>query len=173
MHPEFKTVGVFNGLPDEALEFLSSRTTVKVVPPGTVIVKEGETGDSFFLIGAGIVRVFKTAPNSVEVDLTLLGNGDFFGEMCLLETLPRSATVQADTETRLFCVSLKAFLDLYEQMPKHYSALLHNIAKDLANRLRRINEAYFKQMAGQKDSSQKSAEKPTAKAKVKRPRKKE
>ena len=74
--------------------------------------------------------------------LARLKAGDFFGEMCILETLPRVATVQAVAETRLFSISSLTFLKLYDAMPAQYGLLLLNLARDLSRRLRRLDEAF-------------------------------
>ncbi|MBI3875106.1 MAG: cyclic nucleotide-binding protein, partial [Verrucomicrobia bacterium] len=61
---------------------------------------------------------------------------------CILETLPRVATVQAVTETHLLWMSSLAFLHLYERLPAQYGLLVLNIARDLSRRLRRLDERF-------------------------------
>ncbi len=62
--------------------------------------------------------------------------------MCLLETLPRVATVQAISASVLLRLSAMAFLDLYEAQPEQHSILILNLARDLSRRLRRLDEAF-------------------------------
>src|SRR5438445_10258952 len=109
------------GWPDEAaVSFLSQRAIESRTAPGSVIVHEGEVGNRFFLIREGAVRVCKNFGKPNEVELTKLGKGDFFGEMCILETLPRSATVQAIVDCQLYTLGSLVFYHLYEEMPSQY-----------------------------------------------------
>jgi CRP-like cAMP-binding protein len=62
--------------------------------------------------------------------------------MCILETLPRAATVRAFEATSLDALSSMAFYELYRAMPEQYSILVLNIARDLSRRLRRLDEIY-------------------------------
>ena len=71
-----------------------------------------------------------------------MGVGDFFGEMCILETLPRAATVLAVTDATLYSLTSMAFYHLYEVMPGQYSILVLNIARDLSRRLRHLDDVF-------------------------------
>jgi CRP/FNR family cyclic AMP-dependent transcriptional regulator len=133
---------IFVGLTDVGLELLSKRAEREDVPPICPIVSEGEPGKTFYLISSGIVRVCKGLGTGKEVELARLGDGDFFGEMCILETLPRAATVQSLTETKLISLSSMDFLKLYEEVPKDYAILLLNIARDLSRRLRNLDTKF-------------------------------
>jgi len=74
--------------------------------------------------------------------LARLGPHDFFGEMCILETLPRSASVQAITDTTAFALSSLDFLYLYEKLPAEYGILVLNLARDLSRRIRHLDEEF-------------------------------
>lgn len=142
MDPVVKTVPIFAGLSDAALELLMERARLSSGAPGAVIVREGEVGNRMFLIAAGSVRVCKRYGQPDELELARLKNGDFFGEMCILETLPRSATVYALSPTTLYSLSSMDFYYLYQAMPDQYSLLVLNIARDLSRRLRHLDEAF-------------------------------
>jgi CRP-like cAMP-binding protein len=62
--------------------------------------------------------------------------------MCILETLPRSATVQAMVDSTLLSLSSVTFYHLYHEMPAQHSILVVNIARDLSRRLRHLDEAF-------------------------------
>jgi CRP-like cAMP-binding protein len=89
-----------------------------------------------------MVRVCKRFDRADEVELARLRAGNFFGEMCILETLPRAATVQAVPATRLYTLSSQTFYHLFKTMPDQYSLLLLNIARDLSRRLRHLDDLY-------------------------------
>ena len=133
-------VRVLNGLSEKALGLLSSQAERHVIPPGTVFVKEEETGNRMFLIESGAVRVFKNRKGK-EVELAVLKTGDCFGEGCILTTLPRMASVQSTIETVVYSLSSMAFYRLYQTMPDQYSILVLNIARELSRRLRELDDS--------------------------------
>jgi CRP-like cAMP-binding protein len=112
------------------------------VPADGVIVREGEPGNQLFLIVSGSVRVCKRFGQPDQVELAQLNTGDFFGEMCILETLPRAATVQSVSQTTLSALPSLAFYDLFRANPEQYSILILNIARDVSRRLRRLDEIF-------------------------------
>lgn len=135
-------VPIFAGLNEQALKVLTDRAREETFDSGSLVFREGEPGNRFFLIATGGVRVVKNFDQPDALELARLGVGEFFGEMCILETLPRSATVQADGACTLFSLGSTSFLPLYETMPDQYSILLLNIARDLSRRIRRLDEVF-------------------------------
>lgn len=137
-----QSVPIFTGVSLPALELLSSKATIYRHAEGAVILREGETGRQMFVILAGAVRVQKQTVAGEHVELARLITGDFFGEMCILDTMPRSATVTSLQDTILLGLSCMAFLTLYEQMPKDYGLVVLNIARDLSRRLRKLDALF-------------------------------
>lgn len=137
-----KNVPIFAGLEEAAINLLWERAVETRVPAGSAIVREGEIGNRFFLVGKGSVTVCKHCGQPIEIELARLGVGDFFGEMCILETLPRAATVLAVTDATLYSLTSMAFYHLYEVMPGQYSILVLNIARDLSRRLRHLDDVF-------------------------------
>jgi CRP-like cAMP-binding protein len=74
--------------------------------------------------------------------LATLGPKDFFGEMCIVDTLPRCATIQANEPSRVIGISSMAFYTLYKTMPAQHSVLVVNIARDLSRRLRALDTIF-------------------------------
>lgn len=142
MEPLLPSVSLFGGLNDPALKLLGREAHRVTVKAGLPILKEGETGNQLFLIESGSVRVCKRFGQPDETELDRLGHGEFFGEMCILETLPRSATVHALGDVVLFRVSSMAFYHLHLEMPDQFCLLVLNIARDLSRRLRRLDEIF-------------------------------
>ena len=112
------------------------------VPAGDVIAREGETNDCMYLIEAGEVCIITNFNTPDAVTLAVLGAGEFFGEMCILDTQPRSATGIAAGQTTVVSVASSAFYHLYQEMPKQHSILLLNIARDLSRRLRHLDAVF-------------------------------
>lgn len=98
--------------------------------PGEVIVRENTLGNSAYIIESGKVEVFKNIGNQ-RIVFTKLGKGSIFGEMCLVDNSPRSATVIALEETTVTILSKSNFQQFLKQNPA-----AHTIFKVLADRLR-------------------------------------
>jgi MFS family permease len=96
---------IFAPLPPATLEQLADRLQQVRVPAGDVIVRQGETGDRFYLIEAGTVGVSVDGQPAHE-----LGPGEGFGEIALLRNVPRTATVTARTDAVLYALERDAFV---------------------------------------------------------------
>ena len=103
---------------------------------GDVLVREDDLATrGFYLILEGSAKVVLSGPDGREAVLALLEEGDFFGEMSLLDGDPRSATVRATTEIRLVLLRRPSFMDLLQKHPEISIALL----TALSSRLRQAN----------------------------------
>jgi CRP-like cAMP-binding protein len=142
MKPLLCQVPIFAGLDDDALRIFLDHAQKVEVPAGGIIAREGETNHCMFLIEAGAVQILKNHETPDSTQLAVLGPGEFCGEMCILETLPRAATMVASVPTKVVSVPSMAFYRLYEKLPKQYGILLLNIARDLSRRLRHLDEAF-------------------------------
>ena len=142
MRDLIQRVPIFAGLEEKALDLLLEHTKTQEYPESRVIVCEGETCNSMFIIGGGSVRLFKNFGKANQIELASLCSKDFFGESCILDTLPRMATVQAASPTTVFTISSMGFHHLYQKMPAQHSILLLNIARDLSRRIRALDEVF-------------------------------
>ena len=102
---------------------------------GDTIVREGEPGAEMFIIQEGKVAVTKKIGDT-DVFLATLERGDFFGEMSLLESQPRSATVRALVPTRLVAVRAGELLMKFRRDPTFAFEMLQR----LSGRVRQLNE---------------------------------
>ena len=135
-------VPIFAGLEDEALRSLLEHTEKREFEEDAIVACEGEACNKLFIIGSGSVRLFKHFGKSQQIEIATLGVKDFIGESCILDTLPRMATVVAASPTTVFTISSMAFHHLYQKMPAQHSILLLNIARDLSRRIRALDEVY-------------------------------
>lgn len=132
-----RDIGLFGGLDDETLQLLARELPTHTFEAGDVIVEEGDTSREMFVIIGGELEVVKRGPKGGEFRVALFGPGDWFGEMSILDVMPRSATVRAVAPTMLLSIT-NEHVDklLYRQNLKAYSLLLMNIARELSRRLR-------------------------------------
>jgi CRP-like cAMP-binding protein/rhodanese-related sulfurtransferase len=108
---------VFGQLPTEKWDELTRAMENQVVARRTIIFRQGDPGDKFYVIHSGKVRVFRTETDGSETDLALLGEGESFGEMALLTGEKRSANVEAIEETHLKVLSKEQFDLILKDFP--------------------------------------------------------
>jgi CRP-like cAMP-binding protein len=99
-------VPLFAAQPPLALERLALELVPVTVAPGEAVVTRGEAGDRFYIVEEGTLQVV-TEEGHAAADL---GPGDWFGEMALLQDVPRTATVRAVSGARLFALDRQHFL---------------------------------------------------------------
>jgi CRP/FNR family transcriptional regulator, cyclic AMP receptor protein len=157
MDPEFEEkvnfmsrIPFFQGLHKRDLGKLIGIMHAKAYPANEVVFQEGATGRALFIIESGEVAIVKSRhpspEHAEEAILARLGPGGFFGEMALLEELPRSATAQATKDSVLHFV-YKTKLDAFvEKHPGIGVKILHNLAKVLSARLRETSESYIRHL---------------------------
>jgi hypothetical protein len=90
---ELARIELLAGLPGQTLALLAKRMDREEVPPGAVLIREGEPGDRFFVVFAGMLSVSQESRGHMGV----LRPGDYFGEVALAMDVPRTATVAAIT----------------------------------------------------------------------------
>jgi small-conductance mechanosensitive channel/CRP-like cAMP-binding protein len=96
---------------------------------GETICREGETGDTFYVVQRGSVEVFTRGLGGVETHVAELQAPAFFGEMSLLTAEPRAATVRAKTDARLLVVEREGFESLFRSRPSVAEAISHVLAR--------------------------------------------
>ena len=130
-----RTVPIFSELSDEDISSLAHLALRKRYPKDTVVFFENEEGDFFFTILEGRIKVTILGDDGREVILSVLGPGDFFGEMALLDNEPRSATAIAVEESELLSLHRNDFQTVLNDNRSITSALI----RVLSARLRRAN----------------------------------
>lgn len=129
------TVPIFSDLTISALEELLSTMSKRSFRKQNMILMEDEFGDTFFIITKGSVKITRVSEDGREVILAILGEGEFFGEMSLLDGETRSANVIALEDSEALILKRHDFLAILEKYPKIAIALL----TELAARIRKSN----------------------------------
>ncbi len=111
---------------DKDLRNVAKHAQTLVVVKGTVIVREGEPGDRFYVMLDGAARVSRNGRKIAD-----LGSGQSFGELALLVNLPRNATVSATDDSELVSFERKTFAHLLDESPLFARRLLEGLAKRL------------------------------------------
>jgi len=134
------------GMKMPALELLAAEGVVETFEPGVLIVKEGDPGHSFFILVEGEVEVVKAHAPDDGVQLARLAARNFFGEMSVVDPVPRTASVRTLTRVKAAEIRAGTLHRLFQKMPDQYAILILNLARDLARRLRGLDEAYAAKM---------------------------
>ena len=128
-----QSVELFWDLKDEELGYISEKMVARKYDPGNYIFLEESDGEQCFFVVKGSVKVTRLSKDGREVILAMLNQGDFFGEMSLLDGKSRSANVIALEKTEVLTLNRKDFLIVLQEYPKIAIQLL----KELASRLRK------------------------------------
>ena len=131
-----REVLLFKDISEEEEAAVWARLDERRLRRGDVLFREGDAGKELFFIRSGTVIVSKHVKGRVEQVLARLGPGDFFGEMSLFDDQPRSATIQAETETLMYGLDRSSLDHLIEQNPRAATAFFTQVVLVLVKRLR-------------------------------------
>jgi CRP-like cAMP-binding protein len=138
-----KRMDLFAGLDSLELVQVSKRVRHLKVREGETVVREGEPGNSLFIVKAGRFRAF-TEAGAFPVELGFFEEADLFGELVLLDGGVRSATVEALADGELLELGRKDFEELLSYSVDLQVKLLRNLVQDLSAKLRRTNDQLAK-----------------------------
>lgn len=124
-------VPLFQGLTQKQLAKLARHVEEVPVPRGTMLAREGQPGNEFFVVLQGRAAVRRRGRR-----IATLGKGDFFGEMSILDGAPRSATVATETDGVVLVIRRREFSALLDTVP----GLLRKLAVGLSRRLREADD---------------------------------
>ncbi len=125
-------VSIFRALSRKELETLARSADTVAFGAGSTLVKEGEAGHEFFVVLEGEVSV-----QVGDREVAVLKEGDWFGELAIIDPAPRDATVTTLTPCELLVMDGRRFLPLLEEVP----VLAHKILVGMARRLRDADRA--------------------------------
>jgi len=120
-------IPLFSRCSGRDLKAIARHVEIIEVPLGRPIVRQGDNGDAMFVIIRGSAEVVRDGSN-----VSTLGEGDYFGELALLDPAPRAATVAAIEDCELAAISVRMFRVLLRELPGLSAKLL----ADLASRVR-------------------------------------
>jgi CRP-like cAMP-binding protein len=127
---------IFGGLGAELLDRLSSYAISQTVKSGTTIFARGDPGTSLFAVCSGTVKISAPSPGGRDAVFNLIMEGAIFGEIAVLDGLPRSADATAITDCSLMIIERRHFISLVHERPEFALQLI----AVLCGRLRRTTE---------------------------------
>ena len=129
-------IGLFSGLDTEELKKLSSKAIIHSYPKNTIVINQGDISNSLHIIVSGNVRVFLSNEDGKEIILNTHGPGESFGEMALLDSGPRSASVITTEASKLAIISKADFEEFLQEHPQ----TMMKILQQAFSRLRALTE---------------------------------
>ena len=133
-----RTVPLFAGFPDEQVRMLAAVVTRRNVPRGTIVIVEGDPTDSLYIIIAGRLKVMMSDTEGKEVILAMLGPGEYFGEMGLIDDSPRSATVMTVEACELIVVTKREFKKILSENFDMAETVMRGLVRRLREADRKI-----------------------------------
>ena len=134
-----KTVPILGGLSGYELKEFKRIIHHRRYEPDENIFWEGEPGVGMYIIQKGTVKIYKMLPDGNDKELALLKDGDFFGELALLDESPRSASSVALETSHILGLYRPEFFDILERKPKLGLKVTTKLAQMIGNRLRIAN----------------------------------
>jgi len=131
-----KRIPLFSSLKDDELEAIYKLSYIKKCTKDSIILLENEEGDTLFIIISGKVKVTTFSESGKEVIFSILNEGDFFGDMSLMDGKPRSATVISIEDSELRLLRRNDFIKLVEEHP----GIALKFLEELTTRLRKADE---------------------------------
>jgi CRP/FNR family cyclic AMP-dependent transcriptional regulator len=130
----------FLGMQDQELQSLSAHAKLQSFPRNKIVIHEGDHTDSVYVIHSGRVKVFLYGKNGKEIDLNVLGPGEYFGEM-VLDSGPRSASVMTLEPAQFFIIPQSVFRDFVIKHPEFAMRLIKTLifrTRGLLNNVRSL-----------------------------------
>ena len=133
---------VFGGLKAETLELILRESAEVVAKEGDYFFREGEPGDSLFVLESGTVLVQRMWQGE-PIELGRLACGDCFGEMALIDFEKRSASIKAECNCSAIEVPSKSLRSLFKVDVEQYAMIMMNLGREVSRRLRVADECLF------------------------------
>jgi CRP/FNR family cyclic AMP-dependent transcriptional regulator len=132
----FADLSLFSSLDRDELEALSAHAVARTFRKNTIVINEGDVGDSMYVVLFGQLKVFLSDDEGKEIVINMMGPGEYFGELSLFDDFRRSASVMTTEETQLSIISKVDF----DACLAGHPAIAHHVIKGLISRLRMSTE---------------------------------
>ncbi len=133
-----KSLSVFAGFPEDQLRALAELVMRRGAPRGSAVVREGDPSDALYVVLSGRLKVVVGEADGKETILSILGKGEFFGDMGVIDDGPRSATVVAIEPCELLAITRQAFRRCLGGNPDLAMAVMRVLVRRLREADRKI-----------------------------------
>ncbi len=140
---QLKDIPLFEGLNQPELENIAKYLSVTEYAKGETIFDENTEGHKLYIIKAGRVCINKKINNAEEQNMSVLRDGEFFGELSLFDGKPHSASAVALKDTSIYMLTAEQFELLLAQDAASGYKLLHRICLGICRLLRQVDEKFI------------------------------
>jgi len=137
---DFRKIPLFSELTEREMENVVSLFGRKLLAEGEALFLEGDIGDRFYIIEKGVISICIEIEGVGVEELALFNEGEFFGEMALIDDAPRSASAVARKKSSLFYLDKKDFLGIMDRNLSIGNKMLRAMVLEFCNRLRESND---------------------------------
>lgn len=130
-------VHIFSELANSEQEILTAHCSTRSYPANTILINEGDDSSSLYVILEGEVKVFVNDEQGKEAILNIMGEGEYFGELSLIDDEPRSASVMTTRPTKVMIITKGDF----KRCLKEYPELAFNLIRALSKQVRALTDS--------------------------------
>ncbi|NOY67535.1 MAG: Crp/Fnr family transcriptional regulator [Gammaproteobacteria bacterium] len=131
-----KNIPLFADLKDDELDSIASHANTKSFPKNSIIINEGDDTSSMYIILSGKIKAFLSNEDGKEVILGIMGTGDYFGELSILDPSPRSASIMTMEPCKFIIINKENF----EQSLDDHPDIARNMITELTRMIRKLTE---------------------------------
>jgi CRP/FNR family cyclic AMP-dependent transcriptional regulator len=144
-----RACGLFGHAGEDMLDTLAAALRVRRFRKGEIVFHQGDPGDALFILASGSVKVVLPSEESAEPAIVaVLGPGEFFGELAILDGAPHSATIAALESTETLVLRRDTFLGLIDNEPELRRALLASLATEIRRLTGHVEDLHFLDLPG-------------------------
>jgi CRP/FNR family transcriptional regulator, cyclic AMP receptor protein len=144
-----RACGLFGHAEEPVLDALAAALRIRRFRKGETIFHQGDPGDALFIVATGSVKVVLPSDEGAEPAIVaVLGAGEFFGELAILDGAPHSATIVALEPTETLVLHRDAFLGLIDSQPELRRALLASLATEIRRLTGHVEDLHFLDLPG-------------------------
>jgi len=136
-------VPFFAGRSQAEIAVLADRLVLRRFDPDQVVFHLGDPAGLLYIITSGKIKISQASPEGQEAVLAILGEGDFFGELALLDDSPRSATAETIEPTETLTLHRDDFLQYIDSNPAFARHVLHILAKRIRHLNKQVSDIFF------------------------------
>ncbi len=141
--------GLFGHADDQTLDALTAALRIRRFRKAETVFHQGDPGNGLFIVASGSVKVVLPSDEGAEPAIVaILGAGEFFGELALLDGAPHSATIVAVEPTETLLLQRDAFLGLIDTQPELRRALLASLAAEIRRLTGHVEDLHFLDLPG-------------------------
>ncbi len=127
---------LFSELDPSDIQLIASHGVQRKYPKNSILISEGDESDSLYVILEGSVKIYLSDENGKEVILRIQGDGEYFGDLAMIDSAPHSASVVTLEPTRVSVVSRADF----ERCVREHNDLAIQLIRSMAGRIRSLTE---------------------------------